>query len=104
MSRLCRTGRLVRATGERRLDPDLHELTRRGAAVTDYNIDQVLALLFEWQRAVLAALDPSAPPEDCPAAWLKVLQIGIELDLVTGGWFERWSRQDPARRPDMQCP
>jgi hypothetical protein len=65
---------------------------------------EALALLFEWQRAVLVALDPWVPAEQCQAAWLKVEQLGTELDVVTGGWFERWSRQDPARRPEMQCP
>jgi hypothetical protein len=63
----------------------------------------VLGLLLEWQRALLGAVDQAAAPEACWASWLRVEQLGIELDLVTGGWFERWVRGDPARRPKPQC-
>ena len=28
---------------------------------------------------------------------------GLELDLVTGGWFDRWSRRAAGRRPKVRC-
>ena len=64
---------------------------------------EVLALLFEWQRAVWAALDPSAAVDACWAAWLRVEQIATELDVQTGGWFERWRGRSRARRPKPRC-
>jgi hypothetical protein len=63
----------------------------------------VLALLFQWQRAVWTALDPNTAIDQCWAGWLRVEQLATELDVQTGGWFERWRGRRRARHPEPHC-
>ena len=58
---------------------------------------EVLKLLFEWQRALANADNPSLPPEDHLSAQLKAIEAEAELDLLTDGWFTRWRATQPAR-------
>lgn len=50
-------------------------------------VEEVLATLFAWQRAVGGASDPDAPPEEQELAGLRVVEAEVRLDLLTGGWF-----------------
>jgi hypothetical protein len=69
---------------------------------------QVLNLLFAWQRAVAlqTSLEITAPAdiEARVAAALKVAEAEASLDVITGGWFERWrgSRPPATRAGDQQ--
>ena len=54
---------------------------------------RALDLLFSWQRAAYAVIDPLAHPDQCPSAWLKEQQLAAELDVETGGWLTRWRNE-----------
>jgi hypothetical protein len=63
--------------------------------------ERVLGLLFTWQRALVRASDEAASPEEQLAATLKKIEVEVELDILTDGWFTRWratgTRVNPAR-------
>jgi hypothetical protein len=62
---------------------------------------RVLDLLFGWQDAVLARLDPTSSFRECRQASLKEDQLTTELDFVTHGWFTRWrADREPLPAPD----
>ena len=65
----------------------------------------VLEVLFAWQRAAVALVDleTDAAVEECRAALVHEQQLAIELDLLTGGWFSRWTLRDSSRRPQISC-
>ena len=58
---------------------------------------EVLKLLFDWQRALAAADNPTLSPEDHLSAQLKAIEAEAELDLLTDGWFARWRAQPGSR-------
>ena len=58
---------------------------------------EVLKLLFEWQRALATADNPTLTPEEHLSAQLKEIEAEAELDLITEGWFARWRRARPER-------
>ena len=66
---------------------------------------ELLALLFEWQRAAATLLDlpTEATAVECRAAQLAEQQLALELDIVTGGWFGQWARKRENRRPTSAC-
>jgi hypothetical protein len=57
---------------------------------------EVLKLLFEWQRALATADNPTLSAEDHLSAQLKAIEAEAELDLLTDGWFTRWRGAQPA--------
>jgi len=59
-------------------------------------------LLFRWQRAAYRVIDPTAHPDQCPAAWLAEQQLAAELDVLTDGWLSRW-RAERGLEPFL-CP
>ena len=58
-------------------------------------VEDVLRALFAWQRAVVDAAAPDAPPEERELAELRVIEAEVRLDVMTGGWF---SPRAPALR------
>jgi hypothetical protein len=52
--------------------------------------NQVLKLLFDWQRARAIADNAALPPEENLAARLKAIEAEAEIDLLTDGWFAGW--------------
>lgn len=58
-------------------------------------VEDVLRTLFAWQRAVIDAATPGAPPEERELAELRVIEAEVRLDVLTGGWF---SLRAPALR------
>ena len=66
---------------------------------------EVLGLLLSWQQAAAELIDQGAELTfaECRSLWLRERQLAIELDLATGGWFNRWSRRAAGRRPQVEC-
>jgi len=66
---------------------------------------ETLGLLLSWQTAAVELVDQSAEASyaECRRLWLRERQLALELDLVTGGWFDRWSRRAAGRRPKVRC-
>lgn len=66
------------------------ERLRQGlTAARDKLANRVVELVFAWQEAELAAIDPAATETECRRAWLRRAHLGAELDLLTGGWLSR---------------
>jgi hypothetical protein len=51
---------------------------------------KVLAALFEWQRAIVAAADPALSVQEHVTAVLREAEAEAELDVLTDGWFSQW--------------
>jgi len=51
---------------------------------------RVLAALFDWQRAIAAAADPTATTQEHVTAVLARAEAEATLDVLTGGWFGKW--------------
>jgi hypothetical protein len=88
--------RLVFADEEVRIEALRRELSQERERIRK----RVLELLFGWQRAAARARDPLLDPQRCVEALLDEEQHAIELDVMTGGWFSRWSRAHPLRGVD----
>ncbi len=86
-------GRLVFADAELRIE----ELARQRQRAQRELAAQVLAALFEWQRARLRAANPSFPAEERAEAYVAMIRAASELDVLTDGWFERRVRSASAR-------
>ncbi len=54
---------------------------------------RVLSILFQWQRAVLGAADPSTSTEQHIQAVLQQAEAEAVLDVLTAGWFSSWLAQ-----------
>lgn len=81
-----RLDRLVFADEEVAIERMRHDRAEARAKLSA----RVLKLLFEWQRALALADNPSASPEENLAARLHALEAEAEIDLLTDGWFTRW--------------
>ncbi len=64
---------------------------------------QVLDLLFAWQGAAVDLDDPELSPREWRKLWLLEQQLAAELDLATGGWFQRWLRRTERARAAELC-
>jgi hypothetical protein len=51
---------------------------------------RVLDMLFRWQEARLRTTDPMLEPNECFDLWLEAEELGVVLDVETGGWFSKW--------------
>ncbi len=51
---------------------------------------RVLTVLFEWQRAVVAAADPTLATQEHVSAVVARLEAEATLDVLTAGWFGSW--------------
>lgn len=58
---------------------------------------QVLKALFAWQRARLAAVDPSLDSSELVEAAVREAESMTLVDVLTAGWFSSWL----ARHPDL---
>ncbi len=92
--------RLVFASEEVRIG----KMQLRLAAAARRSKNDVLELLFAWQRAVYAMHDPAVDPVRCVAAWLDEQQLAAQLAVETGGWFVRWRRGQPLPAVDCTLP
>jgi hypothetical protein len=90
-----RLDRLLFAEEEVALERVRHHRVEARARLTS----RVLKLLFAWQRALAQADNPAASPEENLTARLHALEAEAEVDLLTGGWFERWKAKQPAPPP-----
>ncbi len=63
---------------------------------------RILDTLYGWQAAVAERLDPSASFRECRLAHIKELQLGAELERLTGGWFTRFRAERPPL-PEADC-
>jgi len=61
---------------------------------------KVVAALFEWQKAHLAAGDPTLSAQEHLNAVVQRAEAEAVLDVLTGGWFTDWLRD--ASRPPQQ--
>lgn len=64
-----------------------------------------LSLLLAWQEAAAALVErpPGTSGAECRRLRLRERQLAVELDLTTGGWFDRWSRRAAGRVPRVDC-
>jgi hypothetical protein len=81
-----RLDRLIFADEEVALERMRHDRAEAKSRLTS----RVLKALFEWQRALAQADNPSASPEEELAARLRALEAQAEIDLLTDGWLARW--------------
>ncbi|MEM6790378.1 MAG: hypothetical protein AAF928_19655 [Myxococcota bacterium] len=93
-----RLDRLVFAAPEPGLERLRRETERQAKALAD----EVVALLFAWQRHVVALYDTLLDPVACVAHALDADQHDLELDWRTGGWWRRWRERHPLP-PEGRC-
>ena len=62
----------------------------------------VLKVLFAWQRALLVAQDANALDEERGQASIEALEAELELNVLTGGWFDAQRAREfaPADPPE----
>jgi hypothetical protein len=61
---------------------------------------KVVAALFEWQKAHLAAGDPTLSSQEHLNAVVQRAEAEAVLEVLTAGWFSEWLR-DAARPPEQ---
>ncbi len=56
---------------------------------------QIIKLVFEWQRQRMKSAATETPEEDQALAELAALEAEARLDVLTGGWFSaNWAKLD----------
>jgi hypothetical protein len=57
---------------------------------------KVLAALFDWQKALMAASDPMLSSQEHLGAVLQQAEAEAVLDVLTAGWFAQWRKETGA--------
>jgi hypothetical protein len=71
-------------------EPRIEELLRLRARTEREVVEAVLAALFEWQKARLRCLAPSALPDENAESCVAMIRAAATLDVLTDGWFVRY--------------
>jgi hypothetical protein len=67
---------------------------------------KVVGALFDWQKAQLAATDPTLSAQEHLNALVQRTEAEAVLDVLTGGWFSDWLRASaaPPQEPRKPAP